>query len=114
MKNMILDKLIREGVAVICHSPEEVMELSEMVESLLPGRGNCVASYVNSFNHPDCSGEIAIRLEVYFDNSFDYGWDFPSYYKRVGRRLVNLSELYCDFGEFNVNAGNVCDLLFGG
>lgn len=107
-------ELIRQGVAVVCRTKEEVIELSKMVEELLPGRGHLIASYINSFNHSDCNGEIAIRIESYYDGYFNYGWDFPSYYKRIGMRLVNLSELHYDLGEFNTDAGDVCDLLFGG
>lgn len=113
-KCLFLSDLIRKGVAVVCRAPEEVVELSEMAELLFPGYGKYIAIYANSFNHPDCKGEIAIRLEKYHNVPLDYGWDFPSYYKKQKMKLVYLSELRCDLGEINVDTCSVCDLLFGG
>lgn len=100
-KNIFLQELISRGVAVVCCTPEEVIELGEMVEMLYPGYGSKITNHAASFNDPECKGEIAIRLEKYDQSWLDYGWDFPSYYIRRNMKLVYFSELNCDLGEID-------------
>lgn len=112
-KNTYLQELISKGVAVVCCTPEEVVELGKMVGTLFPGYGTLIANHTNSFNHPKCKGEIAIRLEKYGKLRLDYGWDFPSYYIRQNMKLVYFSELNCDLGEIDAGIDiSDLDMLF--
>ena len=112
-KNIFLQELISRGVAVVCRTPEEVVELGKMVGILYPGYGSLISSHTKSFNHPECKGEIAIRLEKYDKLRLDYGWDFPSYYIRQNMKLVYFSDLYCDLGEIDaVIDKHDLDMLF--
>lgn len=112
-KNIFLQELISNGVAIICRTPEEVAELSEMVGVLYPGYSTIIMRHKTALNHPECKGEIAIRLKKYDELRLDYGWDFPSYYIRQNMKLVYFSELNCDLGEIDAGIDiSDLDMLF--
>ena len=108
--NYILQGLIKDGVAVVCSGPDDVIKLSEWVEVLCPGCGERIRAYKGIVGEKRDGGKFAIRLEL-FRGSLDYGWDSPSYYERRGMTVVNFSALNCDLGTFNTDDADL-SLLF--
>lgn len=113
-KNQKLIDLMKGGVAIVCHSVDEVIRLSEMVDCIYHGYGQQISRCVYRFGQDGFEKEMAIRLEIRaLSGLFDYGYDKTSYYQRLGYQIVNFSDLDIDLGELEASDHDIWKFLIG-
>lgn len=111
-KNQKLIDLMKDGVAIVCHSGDEVIRLGEMIDCIYHGYGQRIWRYTYRFGQDGFEKEMAVRLETRaLSGLFDYGCDKTSYYKRLGYQIVNFSDLDIDLGELEASDEDIWSFL---
>lgn len=112
-EDSLRDIIRRNDTAFRCTSREEVDSLIELVSSLYPEYRQTLQSRACSFGSFRFRNEICFRFEEYGYDRLDHGHGSTSYYRDIGRKIVDAKDiLWCqDFGTFDTGFLNTSDAL---
>lgn len=116
--SLYLDQIISSrNSAIECRNADEVLALSEMVESLYPGNKDHIELYAGMVGRGRYKEGICIRLDKFGKNNLERGHSNRSFYMEKEKVIIPFSEIVgCsqmhDLGELEVVEHNVFELLF--